>query len=281
MKPKHELVGKLYELTLEDKEFVDSLKTLDGNRKIKQSKVKDIVNAILERKYIGTILVDEATLQVVEGNHRIEAAKYCIQHNIPFKLRIEFDDFELPLDTARLINNTGSKWSLNEKFYSFCVEGREAYLRLRELMDRHSNICTLQRKNSPEYIGNYQISSVLICAGVGIKKSDIVIRKEFIEGNFTLSDFQILTMEKVLNELEAIQGLFPDKKRFNVMRLEAIKAWCGIRGSISDFSKFIETFRKSKDSIVEPAQRIGDWAEFFINMNQKTYEHNTTITVEL
>lgn len=281
MKPKRELVGKLYELSLEDKEFINSLKTLDGNRKIRQSKVKDIVNAILERKYIGTILVDEATLQVVEGNHRIAAARYCIQHNIPFKLRIEFDDFDLPLDTARLINNTGSKWSLNEKFYSFCVEGREPYLRLRGLMDRHASICTLQRKNSPEYVGNYQISSVLICAGIGSKKSDITIRREFVEGNFTLSDFQILTMEKVLNELEAIQGLFPDKKRFNVMRLEAIKAWCGIRGSINDFSKFIETFRKYKDSIVEPAQRVGDWAEFFINMNQKTYELNTTITVEI
>lgn len=280
MKPKHELVGKLYELTLEDEEFINSLKTLDGNRKIKPSKVRSIVNAILEKKYIGTILVDEATLQVVEGNHRIEAAKYCIQHNIPFKLRIEFDDFKLPLDTARLINNTGSKWSLNEKFYSFCIEGRESYLRFRELMNRHASICNLQRKNSPEHIGNYQIVSTLVCAGMGTK-SDASLRKEFINGTLVLSDVQIASMDRILSELEVLQSIYADKKKFNFMRLEAVKAWCAVRGSINDFYKFIETFRKLKDKVSEPAQRTGEWAEFYIDMNQRTFESETTITVEV
>lgn len=280
MKPKHELVGKLYELTLEDKEFINSLKTLDGNRKIKQSKVKDVVNAILERQYVGTILVDEATLQVVEGNHRVDALRYCIEHQIPFAVRVEFDDFSTPLEAARLINNTGSKWSLNEKFYSFCIEGRESYLRFRNLMDRHASICNLQRKNSPEHTGNYQIASTLICASMGTK-SDASFRREFINGTLTLSDVQIASMDRILSELEVIQSIYADKKKFNVMRLEAVKAWCAVRGSINDFPKFIETFRKLKDKVSEPAQRTGEWAEFYINMNQKTFESEMTINVEV
>lgn len=254
-----ELKGKLFELTNSDEEFINELKPLIGNRAIKKDKVNKIIRAISDGVFMPSILVDENTLQVVEGNHRVAAIKECIKRNIPFSLRMEIYNFESPLAIARVINNTGSKWAKNEKLYSFCTEGKESYLRLKALMDRHPLLCKSVHQDGVK--SNYNITPTLNCVAMG--RTSTTMDCTFSTGSLVITDEQLMYGETIITELEKIQRCVPTSCIF---RKESVIAWCRFRQSLSSFEKFLSQFKKKSSDWQEPAQRLADWLNAFFEI---------------
>ena len=254
-----ELNGKLFELTNADEEFINELKALVGNRAIKKDKVNKIVRAISEGDFIPTILVDETTLQVVEGNHRVAAMRECIKRQIPFSIRMELYKFESPLAIARLINNTGSKWAKNEKLYSFCIEGKESYLRLKALMDRHPALCKSVHQDGVK--SNYNITPTLNCVAMG--RTATTMDCTFSTGSLVITDEQLVYGETIITELEKLQQCVPNSCIF---RKESVIAWCRFRQNLESFNKFLNQFIKKSSTWQEPAQRLGDWLNSFFEI---------------
>jgi len=255
-----EVKGKLFVLTNDDADIINSLQSLVGNRRIKKEKVNKIVKAISEGIYIPTILVDEDTAQVVEGNHRVEAMKRCIEQGIPFCIRMELQHFDSPLAIARYINNTGSKWSKNEKLYSFCLEGKVAYLRLKELMDKHPYLCKCFYQDK---IGSYNITPTLNCVAMG--RTTTTMDSTYSSGNLVITDEQLLEGETIISELEKLQKCVPNTRIF---RKESVVAWRRFRGSLKSFEKYLSVFEKKSDSWLEPAQRTADWLNAFYEVSE-------------
>jgi hypothetical protein len=255
-----EETGKLFILTNDCADVINSLRNLVGNRAIKNEKVNKIVKSISEGIYIPSILVDEDSMQVVEGNHRVEAMKRCIEQGIPFRIRMELQHFESPLSIARYINNTGSKWSKNEKLYSFCIEGKPAYLRLRELMDKHPYLCK-SIYNDKSY--SYNITPTLNCVAMG--RTTTTMDSTYSSGNLVITDQQLLYGETIISELEKLQKCVPNTRIF---RKEAVVAWRRFRDSLKSFERYLKIFEKKSHMWQEPAQRTADWLNAFYEVSE-------------
>ena len=247
-----EATGKLFYLTEKDVEVLNTLTALDGNREIKETKVRELCKAISSGKYIGTLLVDEITLQVIEGNHRLCALRRCAENGIPFKVRIELYDFKSPLAAARLINNTGTKWSKQEKLYSFVIEGKEQYVKLNNFI-RNNNLLSKR--------GGANITAALILlSGGNTSKSDI----DFKEGNLNFTDANYEKAEDIISDIDILEEAFP---YCDFYKKEALVGFIKFRAdyliNIETRKRFFNNVKDKYIEFIEPVNRTRDWYKAF------------------
>ena len=143
----------------------DKFKILNGNRTIRESHVKKLIESMTEQYIPVPIIVNELHY-IIDGQHRMEA---CKELGIPFHY-VEIKGLTLA-DVQRL-NSNNKKWSLDDHMMSFIDLGNSNYVSYKAFID------TYKFAHEPSW---------LLLKGLHRDGT----RKEFKNGKFTLSHREI------------------------------------------------------------------------------------------
>ena len=241
----------LYFLTEKDGELIMLLNELHGNRPVKEDRIRDLVKSIKDGVYIPPILVAVPSRQVIEGNHRLAAMRKCLAEKVPFKIgMITCKDVDA-LQTARVINNTQVRWTANNRLHSYCVEGKRAYLQLRNFMEANSEYF----KNG----NNYRITPALALFSTSYTFE--TLRNTFYKGTLPLKKESFDVAELIFNELRLIQSVVPQIQLFSDA---PITAWIKARSILNlSIEEFLRRLKKKSKSVEQPKDSRAAWFDFF------------------
>ena len=126
-------------------------KIIDGNRNINLGHVERLVKSIKDNGFLKTPIIVNKFYEVVDGQHRLEAAKK-VNSQIYY---IKVDDYDL--NTAITLNANSSNWSLIDYVRSYCDLGFKDYIKLNELYESNRDfslaICAeLSTNNIASYL---------------------------------------------------------------------------------------------------------------------------------
>lgn len=108
-------------------------KYLSGNRDINLHNVNNIVKNVLENGLLPTIVIVNENMEVIDGQHRIEAFK---QLNLPVEFQIRKG---LGLKDCIAYNVSSKKWGMIDYINSYAERGIEDYITLKKCIDEYSN----------------------------------------------------------------------------------------------------------------------------------------------
>lgn len=238
----------------EDADILYNLKTLPGNRPIKESRVKELKNAFKNGEFIPPILVTLPYRFITEGNHRYKAALECLKEGIPFELRIYFYKDKEALETARLINNTQKRWSANDRLASYCFEHKESYIRLRDFMNKYAEIF--------KATNTYSVSAALCILSNGRTRGSMY--QAFSTGHLKVSEKDTEFGDIIMNELAAISQVLNSTAPYN---RDCSIGWIKARTRLGiTFPKFLNLLRKKSNSWVCPNQTAKAWFNMYMTI---------------
>ena len=129
-------------------------KRLEGNRIVDQKKVNKIKKSINEVGYISNPIIVNENMEVIDGQHRLEALKqlgkpveYIVQKNLDIK-------------EVLFMNINQEKWNMMDYINSYAELGNESYKRLLDLIELYPlyNLNTIGRAlKGINKIGNKQL----------------------------------------------------------------------------------------------------------------------------
>ena len=108
-------------------------KYLSGNREINLHNVNNIVKNVLNNGLLPTIVIVNENMEVIDGQHRIEAFK---QLNLPVEFQIRKG---LGLKDCIAYNVSSKKWETVDYINSYAERGIEDYITLKKCIDEYSS----------------------------------------------------------------------------------------------------------------------------------------------
>ena len=244
----------IYVLTNKDVDILHNLKALPGNRPIKKERIKEIKDAFAAGNFIPPILVSIPYRFITEGNHRFLAAMECLKEGIPFELRVYFYKDTNALATARVINNTQKRWSANDRLSSYCFENKSDYTRLKNFMDKYSEVFKA---------GNtYSISGALCILAENRSRSSMEVT--FSSGKLRIKNSNLTFGDMIMTELAAISEVLGSKSPY--LR-DNSTGWIKARTRLGmTFPKFLNNLKKHSATFVCPQQSAKAWFDFYISV---------------
>lgn len=106
-------------------------KYLSGNRDINLHNVNNIVKNVLDNGLLPTIVIVNENMEVIDGQHRIEAFK---QLNLPVEFQIRKG---LGLKDCIAYNVSSKKWETIDYINSYAERGIEDYITLKKCVDEY------------------------------------------------------------------------------------------------------------------------------------------------
>jgi hypothetical protein len=216
----------------------NGFKTLEGNRKISETHVKNLADFISRRNLLmyNPILVNE-NFEVVDGQHRLEAAK---QLGIPIYYIIGEG---LSYKDVGILNACSDDWEFQEYLNNYVANGQEEYIRLDHFKTRHNlKLKRIQFIMSPDQKRIFDE-----CFKIGT----FVIIDDFEEysSNIKKIDEIIAFIEPLLNQ-ENISYIYTD----NFWKA----LWTFLVKKDADVARFKEKIVMRFQSIV----RLGGWKDY-------------------
>lgn len=245
---------KLYILTNKDSRVIESLSLLQGNRPINSKRVEEIKEAFKKGEFIPPILVALPSRQITEGNHRFEAILRCLKENIPFELLVYMYKDKEALSTARIINNTQKRWTANDRLNSYCFEGKQSYMLLKQFMDEYP---AQFKKNQ-----SYSISSALCI--LAEDRSSKSMETAFYSGNLSIKDKHLEFAEIIMTELLLISEIL---KTQSVFARHHSTGWIKARTHLGiSFAEFIKRLKQKAPKWQEPADSRIAWFNMYLGI---------------
>ncbi len=109
----------------------DIFKFLQGNRKINLHNVNNIVKNILDNGKLPTIVIVNENMEVIDGQHRIEAFKQ-LGLDVEYQIRKG-----LSLKDCIAYNISSKKWGMIDYINSYAERGIEDYITLKKCIDEY------------------------------------------------------------------------------------------------------------------------------------------------
>lgn len=158
-------------------------KKLVGNRPV-NSHVNAIANSMKVDGWIGAPIEVNEKMEVVDGQHRLEAAK---QVGIPVRYEIQNG---LNLRKCQVMNNTSKGWGNNDYINSHIELGNKNYERLKTMIDKYPAI--------PDTV------MLTVCWDGNVIASG-VSNDAFRQGEFTFSESRFEEVDNILYNLSKFQ----------------------------------------------------------------------------
>jgi hypothetical protein len=199
------------------------LKFVQGNRLVNQQRANRIMEAIKNGAQMPPILVDRETLYIIDGQHRYKAAKQLWDAGVSYTLKVILMDFENPVESAIVYNNTSKAWVLGEYVQARMVQHEEDennnYIRLWKFIEDHDLYLS---NNKP----NYNAACALLGASRdSIKRNKLTFKRDM--------DFA----EIVLEELRAMA---PAMGVDSLLKEWIVRGWILAREEIRNRMQFSE-----------------------------------------
>jgi len=160
----------------------EQFKRINYNRDVMESRVSELVESINKYGYLLPILVNQ-DLMIVDGQHRIEAAKKS-GHKVSY-IQIDFEENMLPILIAT-VNSTSKNWRDTDYLNMWVSIGKEAYLYIANMIDENC----------------INIETFLTLTGFG-KKGKI----KFYSGNIKFSEQQKETIHSKLEKINQLRNV--------------------------------------------------------------------------
>jgi hypothetical protein len=112
----------------------DLFKTLKGNRQLNELNVKSIVKSIEENGILPSIAIVNEKMEVIDGQHRIEAMKRT-ENPVYFQVREGYS-----LKDCIALNVASRNWTTMDYIDSYAEQGNPDYERLRNVMEKYSEL---------------------------------------------------------------------------------------------------------------------------------------------
>jgi hypothetical protein len=157
----------------------DSLKVMPGNRAINERHVQRLMDSF-KKEYLTTVIYVNAQGQVVDGQHRVEAAKRL---GLPLWVA-SVNGYGLP--QVQKFNSLSKTWSMKDYVHSYSNLGTKSYLQLKEFMD-----------NNPDF---GMMAAISICSNSsrGKRGKDVKVEGKrtsknspFKDGEFEIADLPL------------------------------------------------------------------------------------------
>lgn len=214
-------------------------KKLQGNRLVNEKNVETIKNNIINNGLLPTVLVVNEKMEVIDGQHRLEAFKQL-------ELPVMFQIYEgLGLEQCVAMNITGKRWELKDYVNSYAEQGSEDYKFLVELMELFPSIPL------------HALASIVGGLGAGLSSKDGMISQSKIRnGEFKL----YLTKEESLTVLSYVEKFAMHEirgKRGQILTTVGRLYYAKFKGI--DYDKLVERFIKlqsKKDKVENDADAI-------------------------
>ena len=126
-------------------------KYIDGNRNINKSNLKRLIKSMKEQYIPVPIIINEKN-QIIDGQHRYEAANF-LGFDVHF---IKID--KLALDEVRRLNENMANWNNANRLYSYCQLGHPEYVKFKQFMDEtgyNYSTCIALLSGSPSRSGEH------------------------------------------------------------------------------------------------------------------------------
>lgn len=164
---------------------------ISGNRNINKANLDRIKKSMSEH-YLPIPIVVNENMEIIDGQHRFEAAKSL---DLPvYYIKIE----GLTLDEVRVLNTYGANWNNTDRLYSYCQLGFKEYIKFKDFMEQTGfsyGACIALLSGSPQRSGEHG--------------------RKFKDGQFKVKNYEkALYNAKLLNQ---IGEYYPNLKKSNLL----------------------------------------------------------------
>jgi hypothetical protein len=165
-----------------------------GNRLVEDYEhIATIEESMKRGDFIPPVLVDEATLSIVEGQHRYHAACNIWRKGGNYQLNIMLGNFPNPLLSAIHYNRSSKKWTTDNYVKAYITDGRKSYELLHQFVHEHplfiSNAFGVDNIN---YIGAAQMLTGSPCQGIIPRGTLTITEQQYEEGEQTYNQLKTL-----------------------------------------------------------------------------------------
>lgn len=108
-------------------------KSLNGNRDLNIGNVERIAKSILENGFLRVPIVVNENYEIIDGQHRVEAAKKA--NSMVYYVKVK----NYNLQTAILLNANSLNWRTIDYVKSFCERGNINYIKLMQLHEANKD----------------------------------------------------------------------------------------------------------------------------------------------
>lgn len=193
--------------TVNDLETLKSFNFFDKNRPVDNTHIKKIQKAMEEGIDVGTIEIEVNTMGVLEGQHRLSAAKKQAEIGKPYDLEVRFKDLdgdmEKIMEYIRVVNTTQKKWK-DKDYVEFFKEEGNSYDKLVEWANTHS-----LTHNIPKSGKNKGIPTPHLQQAAFFVKGLQYRRKCIRDGSFTATKDEFEYATEIHNDVERILNSTP------------------------------------------------------------------------
>lgn len=161
-------------------------KWLEGNRNINEVNKYNLIDNINKNGYIGSPIIVNENMEIIDGQHRYEACKY-LGVPIPY-IVVE----GLTIKDVITMNNSGRKWknidyitsNMNEKNNP---NNYETYQFIYNLLMKYNNSLTIE--------------SIILLIILAKKTDDIIVRNELKKSTLTISKSERNTINDIVDKI--------------------------------------------------------------------------------
>lgn len=132
MKKNLKPVDFVYEVNKPVFEFVQ------GNRPVNTEHVREIKRAMKVGKFVPPIIVDAATDEIVDGQHRYQAACELWNEGLEYTLLAVYYNYGNALEAAITYNNKSKGWKTVDYVRAYISQGNTSYILLQRFCETHS-----------------------------------------------------------------------------------------------------------------------------------------------
>jgi len=147
-----------------------------GNRDVSKSHVRKLIRS-MEEKYLPQPITVNERIEIVDGQHRFEAAKE-LQLPIYYQIVSGTD-----ITDVQRLNNSSKNWAINDSLHMFCERNYVDYLTCNAFMNK------------------YRLSLELsMCLLLNVTSANTPMRDNFKAGNFKVANLPLAekNAEKIL-----------------------------------------------------------------------------------
>ena len=238
--------GTIYK-TKKGTDALDFLKSVKGNRRIKESHVRKLMRSYRKEGFLFRVMYLNEYLEVIDGQHGIEAARRL---GLPIYFMVMPGWGKKEVTT---LNVSSDSWTLQDFMHLYAEEGNPNYVVFREFFENHwFDITTCQ---------------------IMILKRRIRSRGEdiFKEGKLIVTDLQLARAQQLAKEVETFENYHPKGcyKRNFVQALQFLYEQRNYK-----FEILIAKYEEKPDSKFYESKPLG--VSEYINMLITKYNENTS-----
>tara|TARA_R110002012_G_scaffold321455_1_gene549281 strand:+ start:1190 stop:1909 length:720 start_codon:yes stop_codon:yes gene_type:complete len=217
-------------------------KYIDGNRLIKKTHTKKILNSMKKNRLFSPMIVNE-NMEIIDGQHRFQAQE-ILGVSVPFIIKKGYGKKE-----TQILNENSKNWSLDDRLHTFCNDRIEDYLIFREFKEKYKfanrecmNLLSGTRNNSFDDVfraGEFKIKDYNGAISKSVKITDIAKYFKYYRTRYFVNAMQVCFDNEDYNHNKFLRKL--DYQSTRLVKCVNVRAYLELIEKIHDYHDYEST----------------------------------------